>query len=82
MLPPAAAASFFLSTLPGMAVLALSLPAALQAQHAAALQGHPGGRHSPLRILRPQQPGLVMLTQVGTRSGTACADTRRHACSQ
>ncbi|GAQ91316.1 Poly (ADP-ribose) glycohydrolase [Klebsormidium nitens] len=73
VLPPAAAASFFLSTLPGMAVLALSLPAALQAQHAAALQGHPAGRHSPLRILPAQQPGLVMLTQELIAALLACS---------
>lgn len=64
VVPPPSSSPFFASTLPAMAGLALRLPAALQAQQAAALQAHPCGQHAPLHILRAHQPGLVLLTQV------------------
>lgn len=82
VLPPSVSGSFFAATLPGMARLALSLPAALCAQHEAALRSHPRGRHLPLRLLRPQQPGLVMLSQVSHTHRRGAATGLPTYCAQ
>ncbi|CAI5991357.1 unnamed protein product [Closterium sp. NIES-65] len=78
ILPEEESQEFFFSTLPGMALLALHLPSLVSQQarsvaraaQAAAQSGSSGGSENwrrgtqmTLQLLRPQQPGLVLITQ-------------------